>query len=116
MNHYFENGLLTIFLEGRIDSNNAAQMEKELFEAAASAPPELSLKAAAKYYIRSIAPFKLRFTLAAVLCLVLLYISWGMPLLGAMKNIRVCAGMCMVLELAVMLLGLDVFTVGICAL
>ena len=28
MNHYFENGILTICLEGRIDSNNAAQTEK----------------------------------------------------------------------------------------
>jgi hypothetical protein len=37
MNNYSENGILTICLEGRIDSNNAAQTEKELFEALASA-------------------------------------------------------------------------------
>ena len=37
MNYYSENGILTICLEGRIDSNNAAQTEKELFETLASA-------------------------------------------------------------------------------
>ena len=39
MNHYSENGVLTICLEGRIDSNNAAQTEKELFEAAKRKKP-----------------------------------------------------------------------------
>ena len=37
MKHYTVNGILTICLEGRIDSGNAAQTEKDLFEALASA-------------------------------------------------------------------------------
>ena len=38
MNTSMENGVLTIWLEGRIDSNNAAQTERELLDAAESAP------------------------------------------------------------------------------
>jgi len=37
LKHYTVNGILTICLEGRIDSGNAAQTEKDLFEALASA-------------------------------------------------------------------------------
>ncbi|MBR4057750.1 MAG: hypothetical protein IKK00_06395 [Oscillospiraceae bacterium] len=75
--------------------------------------PEVSAKAAAKYYLKNSVPYKLRFLVAAALCMILLYVSWGLPLVGAMRNIRVCAGMCLVLELGVMLLALDVFTKGI---
>lgn len=38
MNHYFENGILTICLEGRIDSNNAVTAEKEIMGIAAEHP------------------------------------------------------------------------------
>ena len=38
MNTSLENNHLTIFLEERIDSNNAAQIEAELLSAAADAP------------------------------------------------------------------------------
>ena len=108
--------LAALLIRRRQRAEKARLAEKAEREAAENAPPEPSLKAAAKYYIRSIAPFKLRFTIAAVLCFILLYISWGLPVAGALKNVRVCAGMCMVLELAVMLLGLDVLTVGLRAL
>ena len=108
--------LAALLIRRRQRAEKVRAAEKAEREASAAVQPEPSLKTAAKYYIRSIAPFKARFSIAAVLCLVLLYISWGMPLLGAMKNVRVCAGMCMVLELAVMLLGLDVLTVGMRAL
>lgn len=54
MNYYSENGILTICLEGRIDSNNAAQTEKDLFAAIASAPDaELVLDAGDLDYISS---------------------------------------------------------------
>ena len=33
-----ENNRLTIYLEGRIDTNNAAQTERELLDAASTAP------------------------------------------------------------------------------
>ena len=108
--------LAALLIRRRQRAEKLKAAEKAEREAAASAPPEPSPKAAAKYYIRSLAPFKLRFSVAAVLCLILLYISWGLPVAGAMKAPRVCAGMCLVLELAVMLLGLDVFTVGMRAL
>lgn len=75
--------------------------------------PEVPAKTAAKYYLKNSVPFKLRFLVAAALCMILLYVSWGLPRVGAMRNIRVCAGMCLVLELGVMLLALDVFTKGI---
>ncbi len=108
--------LAAVLIRRRQRAEKARLAEKAEREAAENAPPEATLKAAAKYYIRSIAPFKLRFSIAAVLCFILLYISWGLPVAGALKTIRVSAGMCMVLELSVMLLGLDVLTAGLRAL
>ena len=38
MRKVFDNNLLTIFLEGRIDSNNASEIESEMFEALKANP------------------------------------------------------------------------------
>ena len=49
-----ENNNLTIYLEGRIDSNNAAQTERELLDALAGAPgAEVTLDAEKLEYISS---------------------------------------------------------------
>lgn len=79
--------------------------------------PELSPKKAAKLYASQAAPFKLRGILAAVLSIILVYISYGLPMPASVSgNIRVASMLCMALELVVVLIGLDVFTNGITSL
>ena len=100
--------------EGKSAASQAAARAQE-----AETQPEPSLKKASKYYLRAAVPYRLRFMACIPLCLILLYISLGygtLPMLGAMKNLQVCAGMCLVLELSVMMLGLDVFTTGLLTL
>lgn len=54
MNHYFANGVLTICLEGRIDSNNALTMEREIMDIMAQHPEaDLVLDGEALEYISS---------------------------------------------------------------
>lgn len=79
--------------------------------------PEVSLDRAAKHYASQVKPLRLRTRLAAAFCLVLTYVTlageWGMPLLGALgTEARVMALVCLVLELTVIIIGLDVFTNG----
>ena len=82
--------------------------------------PEVSPKKAAKLYSSQAKPFKFRGTVSAVLCVMLMYISYGfgrfpMPY-SISGDIRVAALLCLLLELVVILTGLDIFTNGITAL
>lgn len=66
-----------------------------------------------KFYARQIQPLNMRSFIAAGLCLLLMYISYGLPLAGAMRgNIAVISLMCVLIELSVIMAGLDVFTNG----
>ena len=38
MDHYFENGVLTIYINGRVDSNNAPVLEREIMDVTAEHP------------------------------------------------------------------------------
>ena len=54
MKSIFEGGRLTLFLEGRIDSNNAAGIERELMAEVAKAPgADIALDAEKLEYISS---------------------------------------------------------------
>ena len=53
MNTNETNGKLTVFLEGRIDTNNAAQTEKEIFDAVRDKTGEIIIDAAKLEYISS---------------------------------------------------------------
>lgn len=79
--------------------------------------PELDAESASKYYAGHIKSLRLRVRLAAVLCIVLAWISFGLPVTGALKSsVAVASLMCLILELSVVMLGLDIFTSGITAL
>lgn len=82
--------------------------------------PEIPPAKAAKLYASQAKPFKFRGIMAAALCVLLLYISYGyghfpMPY-SISGNIKIAALLCMLLELVVILTGLDIFTNGITTL
>lgn len=83
--------------------------------------PEMVPAKAAKLYSSQIRPLKLRAFLSLIFTLVLAIISYlycgGHALAGSMAdNITVTSLMCLVLELAVILFGLDIFTAGLTSL
>ncbi len=79
--------------------------------------PEPSAKTAAKFYGQKIGALRRRGRVSLLLSLVLLYIAAGLPTFGLLKSDpRVTAMVCIILLMTVMLLGLDVLTVGILSL
>ena len=83
--------------------------------------PEVSPSKAAKHYAAQVKPLHIRGMIAAFLCVILVYIAYspslGLPMAGALgRSIRVAAGVCLVLELVVMLCGLDILTTGLLSL
>ncbi len=79
--------------------------------------PEPGAKTAAKFYGQKIAALRRRGRVSLLLSLVLLYIAAGLPTFGLLKSSpRVTAIVCLIFLMTVMLLGLDVLTVGILSL
>jgi hypothetical protein len=72
--------------------------------------PELTPAGACRYYGSFMRSQKLRLRIAAVMELVLCYISLGLPIPGMLQNLQVSAAACIALQLAIMLLCLDVVT------
>lgn len=72
--------------------------------------PEVKPAAASQYYGAHVRSLRLRFRLALILWLVLAYISLGIPAIGMLRTIEVAAGMCLALQLGILLLCLDVVT------
>ena len=102
-------GLVTglwLRLRGVGSSENAETMETEEEELG----PELKPVAASRYYGSFVQSLRLRLRIALVLWLILSYISLGLPVTGALRSIQVAAGMCLALQLGIMLLSLDVIT------
>ncbi len=78
---------------------------------------ELSAKKAAKYYAGNVNSLRIRFKLALLPTLALLWVSLGLPAFGALgSDLKVTSLACLVMQLAVVMLGLDVFTSGIMSL
>lgn len=78
---------------------------------------EMPAKKAAKYYAGSVNSLRTRFKLSLFPALALLWISLGLPAFGALgSDLKVTSLVCLVLELAVVMLGLDIFTSGIMSL
>lgn len=71
---------------------------------------------AAKFYGKHIAGLRVRARIAFVLCAVLIYIAYGLPLGGALTDTGVKSAVSLILMLCVMLCGLDIITVGIMSL
>jgi len=80
-------------------------------------PPEMAPDKAARLYLDQAQAMRLRCIFAVLLSVLLVYLSYGWPalgLLGSSQKIRTLV--CMILLLAEMLLGLDIFTNGIVSL
>jgi len=75
--------------------------------------PEVSVKAASKYYGSFVQSARLRLLLALGLLAVMFYISLGLPVPGMLKYLPVNAAMSLAAQLGVMILGLDVVTNGL---
>lgn len=68
---------------------------------------------AAKFYDKHIAGLRLRARIAFVLCAVMMYISYGLPVPGALFDAGVKSAVCLIMMIAVMICGLDIITTGI---
>lgn len=78
--------------------------------------PEVDPAKATRHYGSHIDTYRSRLHIGVVLCVILGWLSLGLPVFGSLKNTAVCAAMCLILELTITLLGLDIFTAGIRAL
>ena len=75
---------------------------------------EMSAKKAGKYYGSHVRSLRLRLRLAIAPTAVLLWVSLGLPAFGALgSDLKATSLVCLVLQLSVVMLGLDVFTGGI---
>lgn len=78
---------------------------------------EMPPKKAAKYYAGNVNSLRIRFRLSLLPALALLWVSLGLPAFGALgSDLKVTSLACLVMQLAVVMLGLDVFTAGIMSL
>ncbi len=69
---------------------------------------EVSVAAASKYYGAQITSLRMRFQIGMVVLGVLAYLTLGLPVTGMLRTAKVAAGMCLGLQLCIMLLCLDV--------
>ena len=78
---------------------------------------ELPPEKVARLYAGQVKPLRIRGFLAAALAAILVFLSYGyelgMTMPGALSSMRVLSLMCMLIVLAVIMLGLDIFTNGI---
>ncbi len=77
---------------------------------------ELPPEKASRFYDSFIGGLGIRVRIAFVLSLVLCYISFGLPVTGAMGATAVKSAVCLILLLAVMICGLDIITSGLMAI
>lgn len=79
--------------------------------------PEPDAETASKYYGGQIRSLRFRCRAAIVVSLVLAYISFGLPVFGLLDSSpAVSALVCLILQLTVMIIGLDVVTSGVMSL
>lgn len=103
---------------------SAAKREKRRAEAQARRDampkdelPELAPDKAAMLYAQQAASLKLRCLFATALTVILVYLSYGLPAAGLLgKSPSILAIVCIIFELTVMLVGLDIFTNGMTSL
>ncbi len=79
--------------------------------------PEMSPEKAAKLYMDQALSMRLRCFFASFLSLVLIWLSYGLPAMGLLGDSALVRTLvCLILELIVMLIGLDIFTNGLMSL
>lgn len=77
---------------------------------------ELPPEKASRFYDSFIGGLGIRMRISFVLCLILTYISFGLPVTGMMSTMAVKSAVCLILLLAVMICGLDLITAGLMAI
>lgn len=92
--------------------NLHAEPPEEAEDLGAEMPPEKAVK----FYEKHIPGLRLRCRLAFIVSLVLVYISYGLPVFGALNGTKTASAVCLMLLLTVMMLGLDVITAGLMSL
>lgn len=99
---------ISLRMRERREEKKAADLKEE------DLGPEPTARAAHRYYAAKEADLQTRSRLALFVSLILLYLCSGLPVMGLLKNSpRVMALMCVILQLTVMLIGLDVMTAGL---
>ena len=74
---------------------------------------ELTPDRAVKFYENYLPSLSFRTKLSFLFTLILVYISYGLPMFSAMNEPKVSAAVCLVLLICVMLCGIDIITAGI---
>lgn len=74
---------------------------------------EMQPDKAARFYDKHIARLRLRTRIAFVLCVLMAYISYGLPVPGALADAGVKSAVCLIMMISVMFCGLDIITTGI---
>lgn len=74
---------------------------------------EMQPDKAARFYDKHIAGLRLRTRIAFVLCVLMAYISYGLPVPGALADAGVKSAVCLIMMISVMFCGLDIITTGI---
>lgn len=74
---------------------------------------EMQPDKAARFYGKHIAGLRLRTRIAFVLCVFMAYISYGLPVPGALADVGVKSAVCLIMMISVMFCGLDIITTGI---
>ncbi len=108
-------GLLAASSSGREEKRRAEK--KRIEEEAKKQIPEMSPEKASRFYMDQAASMRLRCLFASFLSVVLVWLSYGLPAMGLLgRNELVRTFVCLILELIVMLIGLDIFTNGLLSL
>lgn len=71
---------------------------------------EMQPDKAARFYDKHIAGLRLRTRIAFVLCVLMAYISYGLPVPGALADVGVKSAVCLIMMISVMFCGLDIIT------
>ena len=97
---------LWIKLNGVGDRQSTATMQDDREELGS----EVNVANASRYYGSQITMLRMRMQIGLAVLAILAYITLGFPVSGMLKTAKVAAGMCLALQLTVMLLCLDVVT------
>ncbi|MDR0951323.1 MAG: hypothetical protein LBM18_00140 [Oscillospiraceae bacterium] len=110
---------LARLLAGSAEKRAARRREASLrlLDEEENRPPELKPGKAAAFYAAQAGAQRLRGVLACLVALPLLWLSLGLPAAGSLGASPVIKALvCLVLELVIVIIGLDVFTAGILTL
>ena len=97
----------------RLRGTNRSVTTSTMSDSGEDLGPELTPAGACRYYGSFMRSQRLRLRLAALLEVLLCYLSLGLPLTGMLQHLPVTAAACCALQFAIMLLCLDVVTGGI---